>query len=115
MAKKNNRTCIVCGSQYSYCPSCSEDRNKENWYAIYCSNNCKLIFEAASDFLSNDISKEEAKEKFEQCDLSNKENFHHKIVEAIEKAYVIEDSLVETESAMPKILKKSAAKKLNNE
>ena len=29
MGKKNNRTCIICGKKYTYCPVCnSGDTNK---------------------------------------------------------------------------------------
>ena len=28
MGKKNNRTCIICGENYAYCPHCGEDANK---------------------------------------------------------------------------------------
>jgi len=93
MARKNNRTCIVCAKEYSYCPTCSEDRKKEPWHNIYCCDNCKTIFETASDYLTKVITKEEAKTKFSACDLSRKETFHKKIVEAIEEVFKEEEIL----------------------
>ena len=87
MAKKLNRTCITCNEKYSYCNSCSEDRKKEIWHTIYCSSNCKDIFNTASDYLAGAITKEEAKEKFDACDLSYLNKLHNKIVEAITDVY----------------------------
>ena len=87
MAKKNNRKCICCSTEYRYCNSCSEDRTKPAWYAIYHNENCKNIFNTASDYLAGLITKEEAKQKFDACDLSYKNKLHNKIVEAINDVY----------------------------
>ena len=83
MAKKNNRKCICCSTEYRYCNSCSEDRTKPVWYTIYHNENCKNIFDTASDYLAGAITKEEARQKFDACDLSYKNKLHNKIVEAI--------------------------------
>ena len=87
MAKNNNRKCICCSTEYRYCNSCSEDRTKPAWYAIYHNENCKDIFNTASDYLAGAITKEEAKQKFDACDLSQKNKLHSKIVEAINAVY----------------------------
>ena len=87
MAKKNNRKCICCSTEYRYCNSCSEDRTKPVWYTIYHNENCKDIFNTASDYLAGAITKEEARQKFDACDLSYKNKLHNKIVEAINAVY----------------------------
>ena len=87
MAKKNNRKCICCSTEYRYCNSCSEDRTKPVWYTIYHNENCKNIFNTASDYLAGAITKEEARQKFDACDLSYKNKLHNKIVEAINAVY----------------------------
>ena len=87
MAKNNNRKCICCSTEYRYCNSCSEDRTKPAWYAIYHNENCKDIFNTASDYLAGAITKEEAKQKFDACDLSYKYKLHNKITEAINAVY----------------------------
>ncbi len=113
MARKENRKCIVCSKKYSYCPSCEEDKNKEPWHVLYCSDNCKTIFETASDFLEKAISKEAAKEKFDKCDLTNKIDFHHKISDAIDMVYGNIKKTNETKdentgkSVTPKMVRKS--------
>ena len=97
MAQKNNRICIVCRKEYSYCGNCSEDRLKEPWHAIYHNANCKDIFNVASDYLAGLITKEEAREKFDDCDLSYKENLHHKILEAINTVYDVAEPISDGE------------------
>jgi hypothetical protein len=67
---------------------------KPIWYNLYHNENCKNIFNAASDYLANAITKEEAKEHFDNCDLSYKEKLHHKIVEAINDVYGFVDPVV---------------------
>ena len=95
---KNNRKCICCSTEYRYCGNCSEDRLKEPWHAIYHDENCKNIFNAASDYLAGAITKEEAKENFDKCDLSYKDKLHHKIVEAINAVYGVIEPIVKEES-----------------
>ena len=75
MAIKNNRTCLVDGKKYSYCPSCSQDKNKPAYMATFCSENCMKLFMAASDYAANEISKEDAKKIVDKADLSNRKNF----------------------------------------
>lgn len=83
MAKNNNRKCICCSTEYRYCNSCREDRTKPAWYTIYHNENCKNLFNTASDYLAGSITKEEAKHKFDACDLSYKHKLNKKIVEVI--------------------------------
>lgn len=69
------RECYLCGTKYSYCPSCSQDKHKPAWMATFHSENCKNIFDIATRFNMQLLTKEEAKSAMEQCDLSNKSNF----------------------------------------
>ena len=91
MAKKNNRKCVCCSTEYRYCNTCNEDKTKPAWYAIYHNKNCKDIFNTASDYLAGVITKEEAKQKFDACDLSYKHKLHNKIVEAINEVCKVEE------------------------
>lgn len=95
MLVKKNKTCIVCNKKYTFCTGCAEFDRFPRWMAIYHDENCKKIFETASDFLAGEISQQVAKEQFDKCDLSGKESFHYKIQEAINlvyKDYVQNDS-----------------------
>lgn len=83
MAKQNNRKCICCSTEYQYCNTCSEDKSKPAWYAIYCSENCKKLFQAVSGYLANAVSIEETRARFDDCDLSYKNKLKDKFIEVI--------------------------------
>ena len=72
MAKKN-RKCSTCGIKYSYCPNC--DRNAPSWMAGFHAENCKNIFQLCTQYNVGLLTKEQAQEALNACDLSNKENF----------------------------------------
>lgn len=73
MSKKNIHTCILCGKEYKYCPSC--DYNLPAWKSIYDKEDCMTIFEVTRDYEHNLLTKEQAKEKIKDCDVSDKDNF----------------------------------------
>lgn len=72
---RRNRECYLCGEKYSYCPTCTNDKNKPSWMAEFHSENCKNIFQICTNFNLGTMTKHEAQAALEQCDLSNKENF----------------------------------------
>ena len=76
---KNNRKCILCGKEYSYCGSgCRGDAGKPTWMKLYCSENCKNIFSALNDYNFKLIDKTQAQERLSACDLSIKLNDHYR-------------------------------------
>lgn len=79
------RKCICCSREYNYCGNCPSDKDKETWYALYCSANCHDIFHAANDYGFGLITKEEAKKKIEACDLSNLDNFNPIVMEDVKE------------------------------
>lgn len=81
--KKLNKQCIVCSTKYSYCSSCAEDKKKPLWMNQYCSENCRNLFTAASDYIANEITKDEAKRVVQNADLRNKSNFRESIIDFI--------------------------------
>ena len=52
---KGNRTCIICGTRYDFCPNgCkSEDTNKPLWHTTFCSDKCHDLFCIAEQFRDN--------------------------------------------------------------
>ena len=86
---KLNRTCIVCGKKYEFCNSCKDHSMLEPWHSIFCSNNCREIFNASSMYGkdSDDI----LKSRLDKCDLSNKDNFHKNIIKVIDELYSIKN------------------------
>lgn len=89
MAKKNNRKCICCSTEYRYCNACAEDASKPAWFAIYCSENCKKLFHAASGYHAKTATLEEVRARFDACDLSYKDRLSENFIEAINAAYGI--------------------------
>ena len=93
MKKKNNKKCIVCGTEYTYCPSCAEFANVAIWHNLYHDENCKEIFAIATDFNAKVLDKDVAKEKLGKCDLSNKKSFHNSILKAVNEINGILDDV----------------------
>lgn len=75
MAGKNNRTCIICGKNYSYCPTCGADSGKPSWYHIFDSERCNEIYEICVSYRDKVMDIKEAYEKVSKLDLSDLENF----------------------------------------
>lgn len=66
----NNRICLTCGKPYEYCGSCPSSLNLPVWKNLFDTENCKIVFETASDYAQKVITKESAKGKLSKCDLS---------------------------------------------
>lgn len=107
MTKKGLRTCCVCHKEYSFCLCNPEDRNKPTWYFAYCSENCKDIYAATSDYENGNISADDAKKQLDKLDLSQIANFGEsyqkaimKINENITPVEKVEDVIKEDESVV---------------
>lgn len=70
MARKH-RTCISCGTTYEYCPDCRDghDHLKPTWYTEFCCEDCKELWEAATKFNMELITKDEAKKQISALQL----------------------------------------------
>lgn len=79
---RRSRECYLCGKDYQYCPTCSQDKMKPAWMSEFHSESCKNIFDICTRFNMDLMSKSEAQDALNSCDLTNKENF---------KSYVIRD------------------------
>lgn len=79
---RRTRECYLCGESYQYCSTCSQDKMKPTWMSDFHSESCKNIFDICTRFNMGMISKTDAQEALNACDLSNKANF---------KSYVIRD------------------------
>ena len=76
MAKQNNRTCIICGKNYTYCPVCnSVDANKPTWYFIFDGQNCNDIYDVCTQYRDGEIDVKVAYEKISKLDISDLDNF----------------------------------------
>lgn len=74
--KANNKKCILCGKTYTYCSRCEEFDHLPRWMEIYCSDNCRTIFNTLTSYNSKTISTNEALNILNTCDLSDVDKFH---------------------------------------
>ena len=72
---RRSRECYLCSQTYQYCPTCSQDKMKPAWMSEFHSENCKNIFDICTRFNMQLMSKTEAQDALNTCDLSNKANF----------------------------------------
>lgn len=87
---RKNRECYLCGRGYQYCGSCSNDRMKPAWMSEFHSENCKNIFDICTRFNMKLMSKSEAQDALNTCDLSNKENFKSYVQRDLENIFKVD-------------------------
>ena len=92
---RRNRECYLCGRDYQYCGGCSQDKMKPAWMSEFHSESCKNIFDICTRFNMNLMSKTEAQDALNSCDLSNKENFKAYVQRDLEVIFA-EDPIVVT-------------------
>lgn len=105
---RRNRECYLCGQDYQYCPTCSQDKVKPAYMSEFHSENCKNIFDICTRFNMNLMSKTEAQEALIACDLSNKANFKSYIQRDLDVIFT-EDPVVVTLDAEIKEISKHKA------
>ena len=75
MAKENNATCSICGSEYHVCLSC-KDKMKLHPYKIYCCSPSHFqVFQVVRGFSTGVYDKDEFKSKLLNIDLSDLEDY----------------------------------------
>ena len=65
------RTCICCGTKYSYCPTCAGYDPNQTWKFIAHDEKCFEVFNAWQSYRGNEISKEEAAKIFKALNVEN--------------------------------------------
>lgn len=87
---RRTRECLLCGTKYEYCPSCSQDKMKPTWMAEFHNENCKNIFDICTRFNIKLIDKFEAKTALSNCDLSGKKSFKSYVQRDLENIFAEE-------------------------
>lgn len=91
---QGDRKCIVCGKEYKFCHNCgNDDRKDETWRNIFCSENCKNIYNILSMQGNGHIDDGKAKDMLSKLDLSRLGEFRadfKKQIESINKATIAE-------------------------
>ena len=65
---KVKRRCVMCAKEYEYCNSCNGA--PQLWKNIFCSENCRDIYDVLNKYDGKLITKEEGIEKLKAFDLS---------------------------------------------
>lgn len=94
---RRNRECYLCGRDYQYCPTCSQDKMKPAWMSEFHSENCKNIFDICTRFNMQLMSKTEAQDALNSCNLSNKENFKSYVQRDLENIFKVDVVPVQAE------------------
>lgn len=94
-----NRVCKTCGKNYFFCSNCDKTLNSPQWMLMWCSENCKAVFEIVSDYAQKRLSKQDAKKKLEKCNLKVEYTFTEKIRNYIEE--IMAEEKVETKEVKP--------------
>lgn len=97
MAEKNNATCSICGSPYHLCMSCRDSIQLAPWKRFTDTSEHYKVFQIVKGFSTGVYTKDEARSKFKNVDLSDLDTFrpHIKsIIEDILKESVVEKSTV---------------------
>ena len=115
MAKENNATCSICGSEYHVCLSC-KDKMKLHPYKIYCCSPSHFqVFQVVRGFSTGVYDKDEFKSKLLNIDLSDLEDYRKHIKTLIKDVLkeekeevvveVIDETLATTEKVEDTIVK----------
>ena len=88
---RRNRECYLCGQDYLYCPTCSQDKMKPAYMSEFHSENCKNIFDICTRFNMQLMSKTEAQDALNACDLTNKENFKSYVQRDLEVIFAADE------------------------
>ena len=95
---KLNRKCIICHKKYSYCPSCAADSNKPTWMILFCSNNCRDLYNILNDYSHKLLTKEDAYNKLKGLEISCADelpwNFKENLNEILNAGIAIEEDAV---------------------
>lgn len=84
---KPNRTCLMCGTAYRYCPQCQEDKYKPSWMDTFCSEDCMMLFKTLNKHTFGQITTSDARDVIAKIQLpdmnSLRESSRHHIDEIL--------------------------------
>ena len=100
---QKNKTCVVCGKQYTYCSGCGFQ--EPSYRKSMCSESCRDIYRTLSAYNMDKIDKEEAAARLRACNLSKLNEFKPNIKKEVQ---AILNAVPKKEAAQPE--KESEAK-----
>ena len=69
MSKK--RKCLMCETEYEYCPYCWEYERQPKWRTLFDRSECQDVYYIISDWLGKRLTQKEAREKLLAMNLKN--------------------------------------------
>lgn len=96
MGKQNNRTCIICGKSYHFCPTCGEDSGKPSWYFIFDDKNCHDIYETCVAYRDKNITIAEAQKRIKELNIDGLDNFADATKEQIKEIMSYKSEAIKT-------------------
>lgn len=85
--------CVICGSEYSYCPRCDADKHKPTWMFAYCSERCRNIEQILNKYQFGHINAGQAKVMLTKLDAYDDiAQFREDIAKAIKTIKDVEDA-----------------------
>lgn len=64
------KTCTICGTKYEYCGHCDSNNVNNMWRSIYCSENCRDIYDICGKYVSGKYSISDAYDKLKVLDTN---------------------------------------------
>lgn len=94
---KDNKTCLVCGTKYTYCSSCSQYASLPLWMNHFHSENCKMIYNTVVGYDQKSITQEEAVSRLSKCNIENMDNPNESIRKILDKIYLCQSDVAVNE------------------
>lgn len=95
--ERGERTCVVCGKEYIYCPNCKKGNPTETWRFMYDSEECRNIFKICSNFAFGHINAETAKKKLEKYNITDRSKYNDDIRRNLSAIYAAKAETPEEE------------------
>lgn len=105
------RKCVVCQSEYDYCPHCGKDANKPRWMFAFCSEKCKVGLDVLTRFGAKELTVEQASEALKGYDYGVLSQYSESTQKLLEEIKTYEESLKEKEKVKEKPKKRKAFSK----
>lgn len=95
MANKTNATCSICGKPYHLCLSCKSSMSLSPWKIHTDTAEHYKVFQVIKGYSTNVYTKDEARKKFKNIDLSDLDTFRPHIKSIIEDIIKEEKIIIE--------------------
>lgn len=87
--KKINHWCVLCGTGYHACDSCSKEKTITPWRSLTDTIGHYKVFMVLRDYKNNVISREKAHELLSGLDLSDKESYKDNAKSVLSDIYMV--------------------------